>query len=68
MIRTKQTEYIKDKAKAIIVAEVFKKALEATVVLKVITVSEEVKTVIDITCYLHTRRSVIFVISQVTDQ
>jgi hypothetical protein len=40
--KTGQTEHIKDKAKAIIVAEVFREVLEATVTLKAVTVSREV--------------------------
>jgi hypothetical protein len=44
--RTRQTEHIKDKA--ITVAEVFKEALE-TVTLKIVTVSGEAKTAVDIT-------------------
>jgi heme/copper-type cytochrome/quinol oxidase subunit 4 len=45
------------------VAEVFKKALKAIVALKAIAVFAEVKTVINITYYLHVKRSVIFVTS-----
>jgi hypothetical protein len=44
--RTRQTEHIKDKA--ITVAEVFKKALEA-VTLEAVTVSKEAETAADIT-------------------
>jgi hypothetical protein len=40
--RTGQTKHIKDKAKAITVAEVFGKVLKAAVTLEIITVSEEV--------------------------
>jgi hypothetical protein len=40
--RTGQTEHIKDKAKAITVAEVFKEVLEAAVTLEAVTVSREV--------------------------
>jgi hypothetical protein len=63
IIRTRQTEHIKNKAKATIVTEVFKEALEATIALKAIVVSEEAKAVIDISYYLHIRKSVIFVTS-----
>jgi hypothetical protein len=49
IIRTRQTEHIKDKAEVITVTEVSGEALEATVALEAITVSEEVKTIADIT-------------------
>jgi hypothetical protein len=49
IIRTKQTEHIKDKAEVITVTEVSEEALEATVALEAITVSGEVKTIADIT-------------------
>jgi hypothetical protein len=65
IIRTEQTEHIKDKAKATTVTEVFEKASEATVALEAIAVSKEAKAVADITHYLHVRKSVIFVTSQV---
>jgi hypothetical protein len=68
IIRTGQTEHIKDKAKAITVAEVSREALKAIVALEAVAVSEEVKTVTNITCYLYARRSVIFIISQVASQ
>jgi hypothetical protein len=61
--RIKQTKHIKNKAKAIIKAEVFKKALEITVTLKAIAVFAKVKAITNITYYLHIRKSVIFVIS-----
>jgi hypothetical protein len=38
IIRTKQTEYIKDKAKAITVAEVSREALKAIIALKAVAV------------------------------
>jgi hypothetical protein len=41
------------------VTEVFRKALKAIIALKAIAVSEEVKTVVNITYYLHIRKSVI---------
>jgi hypothetical protein len=63
IIRTRQTEYIKDKAKAITVAEVSMKALEAAVALKAVAVSAEVKAIADITYYLYVRKSVIFITS-----
>jgi hypothetical protein len=47
------------------VAEVFRKALKATVVLEAIAVSREAKAVTDISYYLHVKRSVIFITSQV---
>jgi hypothetical protein len=40
--RTEQTKYIKDKAEAITVAEVFREVLKAAVTLEAITVSREV--------------------------
>jgi hypothetical protein len=40
--RTKQTEHIKDKAKAITVTEVFRKVSKATVTLKAVTVFRKV--------------------------
>jgi hypothetical protein len=40
--RTRQTEHIKDKAKAITVAEVFREVSEAAVTLEAVTVFEEV--------------------------
>jgi hypothetical protein len=46
--RTKQTKHIKDKAKAITVAEVFREVSEAAVTLELITVSKEVQTAADI--------------------
>jgi hypothetical protein len=65
IIRTKQTKHIKDKAKAITVTEVFRKALEAAVTSKAIIVSREVTVVVNISYYLHNKRSVIFVTNQV---
>jgi hypothetical protein len=44
-------------------AEVFRKALEAAVTLKTVTVSEEVTIVTNISYYLHNKRSVTFVIN-----
>jgi hypothetical protein len=61
--RTGQTKHIKNKAEAITVAEVSGKALKATVALEAVAVSEEVKAVADISCYLHIRRNVTFVTS-----
>jgi hypothetical protein len=63
IIRTRQTEHIKDKTEAIIITEVFREALETTVALKIVAVSKKVKTIINIICYLHVRRSVIFITS-----
>jgi hypothetical protein len=54
--RIRQTKHIKDKAKAIIRAKVFKEASEAVVVLEAIAVSAEVKTIVNITYYLHIRK------------
>jgi hypothetical protein len=62
-IRTKQTKHIKDKAKAITVAEVFRKALKTAVTLKIVTVFREVTAVINISYYLHNKKSVIFIIN-----
>jgi hypothetical protein len=45
------------------VAEVFREALEATVALKAVAVSEEAEAVTDISHYLHVRRSVTSVTS-----
>jgi hypothetical protein len=45
------------------VTEVFREALEAIVALKAVAVSREVKAVTNITCYLHAKKSVIFIIS-----
>jgi hypothetical protein len=56
IIKTRQTEYIKDKTKVIIITEVFKKALKAIIALKIITVFKEIKTVTNITYYLHTKK------------
>jgi hypothetical protein len=50
------------------VTKVFKKALETIVTLKAITVFKEVTAVINISYYLHNRKSVIFVINQVASQ
>jgi hypothetical protein len=61
--RTGQTEHIKDKAKAITVAEVSREASEAAVALEAVAVSKEVKAVADITYYLHVRRNVTSVTS-----
>jgi hypothetical protein len=63
IIRTRQTKYIKDKAEATTVAEVFREALEATVASEAVAVSKEAKTVADISYYLHVKRSVIFITS-----
>jgi hypothetical protein len=65
--RTKQTKHIKDKAEVITVAEVSGEALEATVTLEAIAVSEEAEAVADIT-HLHVRKSVTSVTSQVAGQ
>jgi hypothetical protein len=50
--RTGQTEHIKNKAKIITVAKVFKEALEIIIPLETIAVFREAKAVINIT-YLH---------------
>jgi hypothetical protein len=65
--RIRQTEHIKNKTKAIIRAEVFKEALEAAVTLEVIAVFKEVKTVTNISYYLHVRKSVTYITSQVAN-
>jgi hypothetical protein len=46
--RTKQTEHIKDKAKAITITKVFREVSEAVVTLETITVSKEVQAATDI--------------------
>jgi hypothetical protein len=56
--RIEQTEHIKDEVKAITRAEVSEEALEAAVASEAVAVSAEVKTVTDITYYLHVRKSV----------
>jgi hypothetical protein len=66
--RTGQTKHIKDKAEAITVTEVSGEASEATVALEAVAVSGEVEAVADMTYYLHVRRSVISVTSQVAGQ
>jgi hypothetical protein len=66
--RIRQTEHIKDKIKAIIGTEVFKKALEAVIALEAVTVSAEAETVANITYYLHVRKSVTFVTNQIANQ
>jgi hypothetical protein len=65
--RTRQTEHIKDKAEAPTIAEASGEALEATVTSKVIAVSGEAKAITNIT-YLHVRRNVTFITSQVAGQ
>jgi hypothetical protein len=64
--RTEQTKHIKNKAKVTTVAEVSGKALEATVALEAVAVSEEAEAVANISYYLHIRKSATFVTSQVT--
>jgi hypothetical protein len=61
--RTKQIKHIKNKAKAITVAKVFREALEAIVTSKAIAVSGKVKIVTDISCYLYIKRNIIFITS-----
>jgi hypothetical protein len=60
--RTKRTEHINNKAEAIIIAEVFGEALEATVTSKVVAVSKEAEVVTNIT-YLYVKRNVISITS-----
>jgi hypothetical protein len=67
IIRTRQTKHIKDKAEITTVAEVFKEALKAIIALKAVAVFKEAEAVADISHYLYVRRSVIFIISQVTN-
>jgi hypothetical protein len=50
------------------VTEVSRKALEAIVALKAVTVSKETKAIADISYYLHIKRSITSVTSQVTNQ
>jgi hypothetical protein len=45
------------------VTKVFREALKAIVALEAIAVSKEIKTVANITYYLHVKRSVIFITS-----
>jgi hypothetical protein len=59
--RTRQTKHIKNKAKAIIIAEVFKEALKATITLEAVMVSGEVTIITNISYYLHDKRSVTFI-------
>jgi hypothetical protein len=59
--RTKQTEHIKDKAKTIIITEVFRKVSKAAITLKTVTVSKKILIVTDISYYLHNKKSVIFI-------
>jgi hypothetical protein len=63
--RTGQTKHIKDKAEATTVAEVSRKALKATVASEAVAVSGEAEAVANMSYYLHVRRSVISVTSQV---
>jgi hypothetical protein len=67
IIRTEQTKHIKDKAKATTVSKVFEKALKATIALEIIAVSKKTKAITNISYYLHVRRSVIFITSQVAN-
>jgi hypothetical protein len=66
--RIGQTKHIEDKAEAITRAEVSREASEAAVASEAVAVSAEVKAVADMTHYLHVRRSVISVTSQVAGQ
>jgi hypothetical protein len=63
--RIGQTEHIKDEVEAITRAEVSKEASEAAVASEAVAVFAEVKAVADITYYLHVRRSVTSITSQV---
>jgi hypothetical protein len=63
--RIGQTEHMKDEVEAITGAEVSGEASEAAVALEAVAVSAEVEVIADMTYYLHVRRSVIFVTSQV---
>jgi hypothetical protein len=65
--RTGRTKHIKDEAEVITVAEVSGEALEATVTSEAVAVSGEAEAVTDMT-YLHVRKSVTSVISQVAGQ
>jgi hypothetical protein len=68
IIKTEQTKHIKDEAEAPIIAEAFEKASKATVALEAVAVFRKAKTVANISYYLHIRKSVIFIISQVAGQ
>jgi hypothetical protein len=59
---------MKDEAEATTVAEVSEEALEATVASEAVAVSGEAETVADMSHYLHVRRSVTSVTSQVAGQ
>jgi hypothetical protein len=50
------------------VAEAFGKVLKAAVISETITVSKKIVTIINISYYLHNKRSVIFITNQVTGQ
>jgi hypothetical protein len=63
MTRTGQTKHIKNEAEATTVAEVFREASEATVALEAVAVFREAEAVINISYYLHVRRSAISVTS-----
>jgi hypothetical protein len=63
--RIRQTKHIKNEAEVITRAEVSGKASEATVALEAVAVSEEAEAVANISYYLHVRRSIISVTSQV---
>jgi hypothetical protein len=66
--RTRQTKHIKDKAEATTVAEVSREALEVTVASEAVAVFRKAKAVADISYYLHVKRSVISITSQVAGQ
>jgi hypothetical protein len=66
--RTRQTEHIKDEAEATTVAEVSRKASKAIVASEAVAVSGEAEAVADISYYLHVRKSVTSVTSQVAGQ
>jgi hypothetical protein len=59
---------MKDKAKAITVAEVFGEASEAAVTSEAVTVSGEVAAVADISHHLHDRKSITSATNQVAGQ
>jgi hypothetical protein len=59
---------MKDEAEATTVAEVSEEASEATVASEAVAVSGEAEVVTDMSYYLHVRRSVISVTSQVAGQ
>jgi hypothetical protein len=59
---------MKDKAEATTVAEVSREALKATVASEAVAVSKEAEAIADISYYLHVKKSVTFITSQIAGQ